>query len=314
MYEDINILKIEKDFNLIKIKMSNHINQHLLYVKSGVSTREQLEECFKSAILEINEKMGRKIECKFKVNLIVGKNGVYFGIGYVWVSNTEIYRILLSLDEYGEKLHKIIPDPSWKPLTEEEEYKLQNNADELDWNELEDLEKRKTGCKNIIEYLKPIVSLPGYKYNEEQMKHIKSISKTGIVQDMGYFDLRQAYITDYVDSHSVDNILYSIKVPKWVSKNFIKNEFINYNSSSVEELTYEYKGEKYTDSVPCVIKDGDSIFVIFDPKTTDARFALLMTKKMNVINSLTEEKETVYFDHAPLKGHQHFKIKPPTII
>ena len=294
--------------------MSNYTNQHVLYVTSGVSTREQLEESFRDAIMEINEKMNRKIECKFKVNLIVGKNGEYFGIGYVWVSNPEIYRILLGLDEYGEKLHRIIPNPSWKPLTEEEEYKLQNNIDELDWDELTELEKRKMGCKNIIEYLKPIVSLPGYKYNAEQKRHIMQISKSDVDSDVGYFDLRQAYINDYLDSHSCSYVLLSIKVPKWLSDGNIKEEFSNYNTSKNKEILVEYKGKRIRDTIPCVIRDNDIIFVVYDKNTRDASFALLMTKKMVVNNLLLNEKRTLYFDHAPLRGHKHYKYEPPIII
>ena len=165
-------MKIYIFFKLIKMKITN---RHTIYVESGVSNREQLENSVKEAIYEMGEKLGRRIRCKFQVNLVIGKNNQYFGIGYIWVSNPEVYNILLSLEENGEKRCVEIEDPTWKPLSIEEENKLKYDIDELDWNELTELENRKKGCPIIKEYLPPIVSLPGYKYTEEQKQHLSKI-------------------------------------------------------------------------------------------------------------------------------------------
>ena len=301
----------------------SYTNNHALYVETGVAKSEQLEKSLEVAIKEIKEiykQKGENVTCKFQVNVVVGKNGQYFGMGYVWVSNSLVYNALLGFDEKGEKMYKEIPDPSWKPLTKEEECLLENESDTLNWIEITEMEDRKKGCSIIKEYIPPIVTLPGYEYTDEQLLHFKEIAekKGDCVQEvpkMGYFVLGPAYVKDVCGSLS-KNVLSAIRVPDWITDEFLKEEFSNYLSTPPKQVTifFEKTKTKIIDTLPCIVRHKDTVFVVFGEDTRDASFALLMTRKILILNKDTNEKKIMYFDYSPLRGNTYYKIDPPRII
>ena len=55
------------------------------------------------------------LKCGIKVNLIVNKNGEYYGFGYIRVSNESVYWMLLGRNPDGSDRVLEYPDPNWIP-------------------------------------------------------------------------------------------------------------------------------------------------------------------------------------------------------
>ena len=82
-------------------------------------------------------------------------------------------------------------------------------------------------------------------------------------------------------------------LPSSITINDIKKKFLPFASDSKTLYKRNIKGKSIKDNYPFVtINENRVAFITFDDKTSDAMFALLMTKKITINNF------TIFFGHS----------------
>lgn len=261
-------------------------DEHTLYVESGVATEAQVSECLAGAIEQADKVLGYNTKCKFKVNLIVGSDGKYFGFGYIRVSDSKIYWMLLGRNPDGSERFREYLDPNWTPP----ETPVKSGEDKS-WIDI--IEEQDSLIQpKIKEELPPLITIPGYNYDEEQIKHLKELEETEDVPQIGYFEISRAYATE-PDKTMIKNRICSRKVPDWIPVEAFKSIFSAYISDNEEKDIYP--SVNFVESK----NGGRIVFITFNPNTNDALFALLMTKKTRIKNPANKnQKTTLIFMHA----------------
>jgi len=192
------------------------------------------------------------LECKIRVNLIVSKNGDYFGFGYIHVSKEEVYWMLLGKNPDGTDRVLEYLDPDWVPplpkpkLTAEEE---EERFSSMKWYEIAE-EEDKYIHPTIRQVLGPLMVLPGYEYDDMQYRHHQEIAKRegkdpSKVPLTGYFELSRAYARD-VDPGKMHNVLCARQVPDWIPPVAFKQIFRDYASDNITQILV--KGSNYNNS------------------------------------------------------------------
>jgi len=295
--------------------MSQKMNQncvrfndtHTLFIDSGVSNSEQVSECLKKAIKKAEKILGYETNCRFKVNLIVDKDGKYYGFGYIRISEPKIYWMLLARNPDGTERVEEYPDPDWAPplnpyegLSMEEIAKMNEGKS---WVQMAEEEEALIQPK-IKKILSPLITIPGYEYKPDQIAHLKELETDPNIDipKIGYFEISRAYATDPPPG-TMKNRICARKVPDWIPPEAFKMIFSTYVSDKNKTATIRVGNKKITDTYPIVnfveTKKGRIVFITFDPKTNDAIFCLLMTKKTRIINpSNPEQKTTLIFTHS----------------
>ena len=184
----------------INENLPKYYNSHCLYVSSGCAHPEQLIKSMKAAIKSASKVLDRSVNCSFKVNLVIGRNEHYYGFGWIWVTNEEIYHMLLGRNPDGTRRVQVIEDPDWKcpiiPIHEalEEIDHIKSWADYCD-EEDKITERYKPG---VIELeLPPLITLPDFIYTKEQLDLINSdTTNTTSQPDKGSFYLSPAVVQE----------------------------------------------------------------------------------------------------------------------
>lgn len=284
---------------------NRYYDKHTLYVKSGVAYNHQLKNSMIYALEELGQRLGKKVECNFKVNLIVGRNGKYYGFGYMWVSNPEVYNMLVGKNPDGTDRVEYIDDPTWTPpdSSYEEAVKSYNNSTSTSWADIADEEEclNKTyTCPKIRKDLAPLLVLPGYDYEEDQLIYIKQLEpETTEMPTKGYFHISPAFVQDLEDKYC-HNVLCCRNVPSWITEKDLKAVFTPYASNSITKVKRKFKNKEIKDTYPFVtINDNRVAFITFDPSTKDAQFALLMMRKVDLVSPFdTSQTCTLVFNHS----------------
>ena len=266
--------------------ITKYYDKHTLHVKSGVAYDSQLTESLTLALQEAERILGRKLDSEFKVNIIVGRNGKLYGLGYIWVNSEEVYNTLIGKNPDGTERYESILDPNWKKpdidydeaMEKIEEKYLSSWAD---FSEAEEELDKQYSPQYIKIQLPPIVQLPGYNYDVDQLEHVKSLAIDKVLAPTkGYFHISPAYVEDLEEKYC-PHILCSRDVPTWIKEEHIKHAFTPYASDSHTIINRKIRGTKFTDTYPFVtINENRVAFVTFDSKTHDAQFALLMMRKV----------------------------------
>ena len=286
-----------------------HYDQSTLYVTSGVAREHQLLNSLKCSLADVRKELGEELECQFKVNLIVDKDGNYYGFGYIRVSNPEVYWMLLGKNPDGTERCLEYLDPNWIPPLplSESEREIDYINTNLSWAELV-AEEEKYIHPYIREELEPLMKLAGYTYNREQKEHLYQIAlKEGknieVIPEMGYFEISRAYCHN-VDINKSSNKLCARYVPDWIPEIVFKNIFRHYASDPNKQVNVHDEDNIITDTYPLISsmqgkKQGRLVFVTYDPEEQDGLFALLMTRKVKIQHPKNKElKCTLVFDHA----------------
>jgi len=290
-----------------------YYDTHSIYCDSGVATESQISECLKQSIKEAEKILGYKTNCKFKVNLIVGKDGEYFGFGYVRVSDPKIYWMLLGRNPDGTERIEEFPDPNWTPPKNKNEGLSYDEILEKNYKKswIDLVEEEDAYIQPIItKVLPPLLTIPGYEYDAEQIEHLKELArekgeKNLEIPKIGCFEISRGYATD----PGPGMLKYRIcarNVPDWIPLEAFKTIFSFYVSeeSKVKKGSVRVGNKEIVDTYPIVnfveSKNGTKIiFVTFDNSTRDALFALLMTKKTRIVNPKNpKQKTTLIFMHA----------------
>lgn len=258
------------------------------------------------------------LDCDVKVNLIVNKNGEYYGFGYIRVSNESVYWMLLGRNPDGSDRILEYPDPEWTPPSPKADLLSIEEGDKyngMSWYEIAQ-EEDKYIHPIIKEDLGPLMVIPGYEYDELQYKHLQEIAiedgkDPSKVPRMGYFEFARAYGRD-VEDGKIANVLCARQVPDWIPHIAFKNIFKPYvsnvpqsNTQGVTQENNQETKEEHAEEYPIISitggkkEPGKIVFITFDPNTKDAIFSLLMTRKVRIIHPKNPDlKATLIFDHA----------------
>ena len=88
-------------------------DNHTLYVCCGCASTEQIHETFARALHEYARKTEAPLDCRFRVNRVETGDGMC--IAYVFVTNSEVYHMLIGNNPDGSDRITYIDDPSWVP-------------------------------------------------------------------------------------------------------------------------------------------------------------------------------------------------------
>ena len=236
-----------------------YYNKHTIYVKSDYGTNEQLIECLEQSLIQVSNSLKLNVSCKFKSNLICDNNGNHYGYGFLWVTNPQVYYMLIGKNPDGSSRLEYYDDPSWTPSI---------SSDSKSWADISDNEPPK-----LSRNLPPLMTLPPFTYSKSQ-KNILNTDKSN-----GFFQLSPAYVTD-IDPKFSHYILCCRGIPNWINENDLKNCFIPYASDSTTKIPRKIKNKRFYDTYPFVsINDKKIAFITFDSTTRDAQFCLLMMRK-----------------------------------
>lgn len=278
--------------------MNKYYDQHTLYVRSGVASKQQLRACIDGALKEIQIKLKQRINCQYWVNLVSDGQGLPRGYGYIWVSNPIVYNILIGLDQDGKEREvvKQIPDPNWKEpeISFEEACKQIDSGswadDDQDFRELE--KKYQHPFTEVKVKLAPLVTLPPYTYDETQKKHVE---KLGNDSKLGYIQVSAAWVSDEPDKMIGDNMMEAVQ-HKLVCKQLPAHVTID-NLHTIFDKFNSLKYRKY----PKISISGGRAFIEFEPGTRDASFAKLMTR---CIKNFGGVKSYMTFDHFRIRKNE----------
>jgi hypothetical protein len=284
-----------------------------IFIESGVATQKQVSDCLKKAISDAEKVLGYETNCKFKINLIVDKDGKYFGFGYIRVSNPKIYWMLLGRNPDGSERIEEQLDPNWKPPVNTNEgltfeQILEKNKNKT-WFEIAQEEDSYVQPKIKI-VLPPLITIPGFEYDEEQIAHLKELAiekgeSENAVPKVGFFELSRAYSSN-PERGFLKNRLCARNVPNWVPEQAFKSIFSMYVSEEWRGKLGSIRlgNKEISDTYPIINfvdakNKGRIVFVTFPPETNDAIFAILMMKKTRIVNPKNpNQKTTLIFMHA----------------
>ena len=290
--------------SLYDIYISDDDEDELDYFFETLDEMSTIDEnkLFKNKIIELGEKPPKKeiFPTDVDVNLIMRRDGSYFGFGYIRVSNEKVHSMLLGKNPDGEERINEYEDPNWIPPLPKSIHE-DTDMDGWTWFEM-DQDVRKYMHPTITEELKSLTTIPGYEYNKIQFQHLQDLAvKEGndpsSVPKIGHFEISQAYVKR-VDSGKMPNVLCARKVPDWFREMEFKNRFKRYASDPKKRvLTKDKKMDSYP-MINLIKKNNANIaFITFDPAGKDASFSLLMTRKVT-INTKNNKSCSFIFDHA----------------
>lgn len=285
-----------------------YYDHHTLYVETGVAHRHQVVEVFAEAIKRLD------IPCKFKVNLVETKSG-YCGYAYVWISSPQVYNALLGRNLDGSERVEWYDDPNWKSPTkplEDALDELETSDSWVDMIEDEDNVRKLYKCPKLKKDLPSLVSIPGYKYDEEQMSYLEMKAMNVSEEDEkinlnslprnGFVEISPASLRN-IEDNLCPNVIMARKIPRWISEDTLKGIFAEYASDSKTPHRRNIKGQSSLVTFPYVVitiqKESRTAYINFDPSTNDARFALLMTRKLRIIDPESRyPATTLIFNHS----------------
>lgn len=288
--------------NLLNKLYDNYKEFFLDEIEEGLSKEKENKLILEYLISEgISVPKKTKLGCKIKVNLIINKNGEYYGFGYMRVSNEKVYWMLLGKNIDGSERILEYKDPEWIPplpkpeVTFEQELERQSK---MDWYEIA-LEEDKYVHPIIKETLESLMKIPGYKYNKKQYEHLTQMAinegkNKDDVPKIGYFEVSRAYGRKVING-KMRNVLCARQVPNWIPSvafREIFKFFCSFNSSV-------YPIVKLIDGKKSNMPSKKIVFITFGPETDDAIFALLMTRKIIIQHPKNKNlKCTLIFDYA----------------
>lgn len=304
-----------------QLKMAQCLDNHTLYIESGVAREDQVMESLKQAISNVERDLGQTFPCSFKINLIRTKEVAYFGSGYIRVSNPEVYWMLVGCNPDGSSRVEEYPDPNWvAPVRSAEKSTTTSWADMV---ESEELQK-----PPIIRVEKePLMELPGYPYDEQQLKHLRTCAvedgeDPDTVPTHGYFIITRAHVNP-IPQDKLGYVLCSRRVPNWVDiKSAFKSIFGPYVTDPKLVLEVKQYDTVTVDTAPVITSIVDkkkqpsdptthTVFVIFDPQVRDASFARVMQRKTRLVHPKDPSLRCeIIFDYA--YASNRVQVRPST--
>ena len=267
-------------------------DNHTLYVKCKIATASQLKSSFDLFIKDASSKLGRPIPCNVTINLVENREGKSFGFAFVFVSNPEVYNILLGLNPDGTERISMIDDPSWvAPQVSFESSKTSS------WADISEEEDSMIAPK-ISTKLGPVATLPLVKLTEEQRHTTLSdnmIYKIDTNKDTIELEVSRASVPK-LGIAIIPNALKCKDVPEWITIADLKDSFLPFASDSKSLHDVMFRKQSTTEAYPIVVFNKDDAYIIFNPETKDAQFCLHMLKKLTIKRD--KESATLIFFNA----------------
>jgi hypothetical protein len=314
--------------------MAMHYNTSILHIDTGVANEDNIITSLHSAISELEIKLNRTFKCPFKINIIrvqdkITKIPKTIGSGYIWIADPELYWILAGHNPDGSERYEEHIDPNW---VSHEVSSVEEAAETNLWADI--IESEMTQQAPMIRTkLTPLVTLPGFKYTEDQINELtlrkdEFMPNGGLIGDTGYLTTTRG-CAGTLPSDKIANVLCSRFVPNWVPNDFFKAIFSRYTTDKsirIEVLPFNDKNrdknrKNIIDTVPLIMRTGDTVFITFDPQTRDASFARIMQRKTRIQHPDDPNlKCEIVFDYAfgsyktKIQVHRNDNKGPKTLV
>ena len=244
-------------------------DNHTLFVYSGSVTAEDLLEfCHQSLERYRADIDDPSYACDFRVQIVNDKEGNSLKMGFIFVSNPEVYHMLLGNRPDGSRNVSLVDDSTWSAATvvEDPRWKDFDVKKCRDWVTATEYERYKDRLETTPVCPKIEVSLP-------------TLMTLSDGTDDFYVD--RALARDLDHNRSADT-LKCRNVPMWITKEDIKQVVDFYSSNPNYPVVY--------------FSANRTLFISYDPKTTDASFALHMIRKITL--KADDKTAVLYFDHG----------------
>jgi hypothetical protein len=264
------------------------MDNHTLYVKCEGATFEDIKLSFTDAISEYQKKYDNNLTCSFRINLLEDKNNISLGIAYVFLTNPAVYYMILGKNPDGSDRIEYRDDPSY--------------GNSSNWITIT---KNNNPKPKIPIILPSLITLKPYKLSPEHIniKRQKLIddnkdkklfdSSLISIPEEANFNVSGAFVLPLEDKF-MPNILKCKNIPSWLTAQDLKIEFTPYASDSSTMFSRVVKGKTIKETYPWVnINDEGIGFIVFDPSTLDAQFALHMMKKTTFTKNVNGVQKTI---------------------
>lgn len=284
-------------------------DNHTIYVRCEGASASQVKDVFLDALSKYNFDNKTNLPGSFHVNLVETREKVSLGFAFAFFTNPAAYHMILGKNTDGSDRIEYRDDPSWVSPVENWSTTYDEGSS---WGDMSEKEQSKE-CPKIPITLDPLITLPAYKLTQEQIQTKKNLiiaynkDKEGFLESMvevpdhAFLLVSPAIVTPLEDKF-VPNILKAKNVPPWVTEHDLKIRFAPYATNSTTVVDRVVKGRRFKETYPFVnINDDRIAFLIFDPCTHDAQFALHMTKKLPVTRKMDDGKifsTTLLFNHS----------------
>jgi len=274
-----------------------------LFIQTGVLCEGQIINCLNGAITEFNKTFNKDIpQNQFYLNLVTNKEGKSFGYAYAYIDDKELFNIIVGKNLDGSERVELIDDPDWEPPSDDETEALEAAGD--DWGELCEVEKSYE-CPKIIQKLDPLITLPGIKYTESQLKQVLKDPDLARVQKenlqkypFGFLEVSEVSLSEKKENL---NSIFSKNLPDWVTEDFLFKFFSRFNRDPLirtkkDKSKFEYpvvKIKKYREGLG-EVKNCSITFSPSYPHTSS--FLIKLIKRIEVERK--GKKEMLFFSQA----------------
>lgn len=257
-----------------------YYDEHTFYFEAGLVTNEQFLAAMDAALKDVESRLKRKFKCEVRSNVIYTKDGKATGVGYAWVSNPEVYRMLMGRNPDNSERIQYLDKPC-DSKKEEVDVPIETFTLTSSWADAMDGEIEELANRPSVK-LEPLMKLDPIELSKEQQG---DNNRTTFA-----IKLQRAYVLDPEEGYR-GNVLYCSAAPHWATADDIKAIFDVYSTS-----------KKPAFPIVKVMKKNNLniLFITFDPLTKDAQFVLHMCKRVPISRTVNGKTEThqMYFGLA----------------
>jgi hypothetical protein len=309
----------------------------MLYVRAYYLTKEQLSFVLNKSMELASTKLGREIKSDYLINRVLNREGKYMNHCLVWIHNSEFFNLLTGKNADGTErvVKRVISPAPLKPIQSPiQVMKSPAQLKKMSWADIdEEEEKAKVAMspKTVIEKIGPVFEIPVYEYTPEQLelmagqdnevqspktpdvKDVKSpVSKavTGVKTGKLTFLPAEVKQDRRFSSNQIKSV---IPIPAWITVDDLRKVFDLYYtgprmSAMMLASNKNRRDGQQIDQYPNIIITSKRFALInYKPGTTDALFAVAMSKVTTFTNSKTGEKVAITFSsvlsEAPKKKY-----------
>lgn len=240
-------------------------NNHVLYFRGPNETTDlELKTAIQSAISDAKSILGRDMGTCI-TNLVAKHTGETFGYGYIWVSSSQMYNVLLGLNPDGSQRYR--GNPNNEPVEDiphgDDEQKDDGWGDYFPLKKNEPLKRIESWADEVEESER---SAQGKGSSKENIEPIIVVT---IGDEHESCKIEQAKAMD-VSVEFVHNVICCTKVPTGITESDIQSAFLPFVSDRSKRV-----GGRSIGTYPHVAITARNVaYVTFDPETRNAQFAL----------------------------------------